>query len=104
MFALESLALAGETYETSERVRKACSFLLGKQMADGGWGESYEVGWMGLLGLQWYNANQYSRLARPDNGLDWKNRPSSILLGVLWVFSLPNTPMRNPSKRDAVLS
>lgn len=43
MFALESLALAGETYENSESVRKACQFLLGKQMADGGWGESYKV-------------------------------------------------------------
>lgn len=44
MFALESLALNGETYENSERVRRACQFLLGKQMADGGWSESYEVG------------------------------------------------------------
>lgn len=87
MFAVESLALAGETYETSERVRKACSFLLGKQMADGGWGESYEVGQMSVLGWKWYIANQYSRLAKPDNGLDWRNRPSLILLGVSWLFS-----------------
>lgn len=43
MFALESLALVGETYETSEIVRKACKFLLDKQMDDGGWGESYKV-------------------------------------------------------------
>lgn len=41
MFALESLALVGETYETSDRVRHACRFLLDKQMSDGGWGESY---------------------------------------------------------------
>ncbi|PGH16342.1 hypothetical protein AJ79_01884 [Helicocarpus griseus UAMH5409] len=41
MFALESLAHVGETYETSERVRRACHFLLDKQMEDGGWGESY---------------------------------------------------------------
>ncbi|WEW56037.1 Lanosterol synthase erg7A [Emydomyces testavorans] len=41
MFALESLAMAGETYESSERVRRGCQFLLDKQMADGGWGESY---------------------------------------------------------------
>lgn len=41
MFALESLAMVGETYQTSERVRRACYFLLDKQMADGGWGESY---------------------------------------------------------------
>lgn len=42
-FALESLSLVGETYETSSRVRRACEFLLGKQRADGGWGESYKV-------------------------------------------------------------
>lgn len=41
MFALESLALVGETYETSERVRRGCQFLVDKQMSDGGWGESY---------------------------------------------------------------
>jgi lanosterol synthase len=48
MFALESLALYGETYENSERVRRACKFLLGKQMADGGWSESYEVGFFAV--------------------------------------------------------
>lgn len=41
MFALESLAIVGETYENSERVRRGCHFLVDKQMADGGWGESY---------------------------------------------------------------
>jgi squalene cyclase len=43
MFALESLGIAGETYENSERVRRACEFLRGKQMDDGGWGETYMV-------------------------------------------------------------
>lgn len=43
MFALESLALNGETFESSERVRRACRFIIGKQMADGGWGENYMV-------------------------------------------------------------
>lgn len=43
MFALESLASVGETYANSSRVRKACDFLLGKQMEDGGWGESYRA-------------------------------------------------------------
>jgi lanosterol synthase len=42
-FALESLALAGETYATSDSSRRACEFLLSKQRADGGWGESYKV-------------------------------------------------------------
>ncbi|KAF7361692.1 Terpene cyclase/mutase family member [Mycena venus] len=42
LFALESLALAGETYANSPRVKRACQFLLSKQMPDGGWGESWE--------------------------------------------------------------
>ncbi|KAK7030717.1 terpene cyclase/mutase family member [Favolaschia claudopus] len=41
-FALESLALVGETYATSKASRKACDFLLSKQRKDGGWGESYK--------------------------------------------------------------
>ncbi|KAK0250659.1 hypothetical protein B0A54_01524 [Friedmanniomyces endolithicus] len=41
MFALESLATQGETHANSERVRRACSFFLDRQNADGGWGESY---------------------------------------------------------------
>ncbi|KAK2465673.1 hypothetical protein APHAL10511_002217 [Amanita phalloides] len=41
-FALESLSLVGETYDTSEYSRRACEFLLEKQRADGGWGESYK--------------------------------------------------------------
>jgi hypothetical protein len=43
MFALESLSLVGETYETSQSARRACDFLVSKQRADGGWGESYKV-------------------------------------------------------------
>lgn len=42
MFALESLASVGETYENSERVRRACQFFVDKQRDDGGWGESYK--------------------------------------------------------------
>ncbi|KAL9054094.1 MAG: hypothetical protein Q9162_004351 [Coniocarpon cinnabarinum] len=42
MFALEALASAGETYTNSERVRRACKFLLDHQNEDGGWGESYK--------------------------------------------------------------
>jgi len=41
MFALESLASVGEKYNNSARVRKACKFFLDRQMADGGWGETY---------------------------------------------------------------
>jgi lanosterol synthase len=43
MFALESLSLVGESFDTSERVRRACQFLSSKQMEDGGWGETYMV-------------------------------------------------------------
>ena len=43
MFALESLAIAGEEYANSQRVRRACTFLIGHQMSDGGWGETYMV-------------------------------------------------------------
>ncbi|KAG0149788.1 hypothetical protein CROQUDRAFT_653055 [Cronartium quercuum f. sp. fusiforme G11] len=42
MFALESLSLNGETYDNSIRVKKACKFLIDRQMKDGGWGESFE--------------------------------------------------------------
>lgn len=41
-FALESLSLVGETYDTSERANRACEFLINKQRTDGGWGESYK--------------------------------------------------------------
>lgn len=41
MFAMESLACEGETYASSERVRRGCAFFLHRQMADGGWGETY---------------------------------------------------------------
>ncbi|KAM3065668.1 Lanosterol synthase (Oxidosqualene--lanosterol cyclase) [Clarireedia jacksonii] len=42
-FALESLASTGQTWQTSERVKRACNFLADKQMDDGGWGESQVV-------------------------------------------------------------
>ncbi|KAF8328406.1 terpene synthase [Cantharellus anzutake] len=41
MFALESLSQNGETYNSSESVKKACEFLRSKQKLDGGWGETY---------------------------------------------------------------
>lgn len=43
-FTLTALARAGrETCENSEKVRRACDFLVGKQGSDGGWGESYRA-------------------------------------------------------------
>jgi lanosterol synthase len=41
-FALESLACVGETYDNSERVKRACEFFIERQMEDGGWGETYK--------------------------------------------------------------
>ena len=56
-FALESLSLVGETYENSKYARRACDFLVGKQRADGGWGESYKVR---------VSAPSYSYMSRPS--------------------------------------
>ncbi|KAI4126297.1 MAG: hypothetical protein LQ338_003833 [Usnochroma carphineum] len=42
MFALESLASVGRTYSNDDKVALACKFFLDRQMADGGWGESYK--------------------------------------------------------------
>ncbi|KAH8592117.1 oxidosqualene:lanosterol cyclase [Bisporella sp. PMI_857] len=41
MWALETLALNGEYYSTSDYSRRGCEFLLSLQREDGGWGESY---------------------------------------------------------------
>ncbi|VFQ62931.1 unnamed protein product [Cuscuta campestris] len=40
-FAVEALATCGKNCNNSVVVRKACQFLLTKQLPDGGWGESY---------------------------------------------------------------
>lgn len=40
-FGCEALATAGENVHNSKKALKACTFLLSKQRADGGWGESY---------------------------------------------------------------
>ncbi|PWA40933.1 squalene cyclase [Artemisia annua] len=40
-FGIKGLVAAGKTYETSDSIRKACAFLLSKQLYSGGWGESY---------------------------------------------------------------
>ncbi|KAG6495926.1 hypothetical protein ZIOFF_043759 [Zingiber officinale] len=40
-FGVMGLISAGRTYERSSCIRKACKFLLSKQLASGGWGESY---------------------------------------------------------------
>ncbi|GMI97478.1 cycloartenol synthase 1 [Hibiscus trionum] len=40
-FAVEGLAACGRNYHNSPTMRKACEFLLSKQLPNGGWGESY---------------------------------------------------------------
>ncbi|KAK4797732.1 hypothetical protein SAY86_030058 [Trapa natans] len=40
-FAVKGLAACSKTYNNSPTLRKACHFLLSKQLPNGGWGESY---------------------------------------------------------------
>jgi hypothetical protein len=40
-FAVEGLACAGRTFNNSPVIKKACHFLLSKELPSGGWGESY---------------------------------------------------------------
>ncbi|XP_008681131.1 achilleol B synthase isoform X1 [Zea mays] len=40
-FAIKGLVAAGRTYRNSLAIRKACNFLLSKQLGTGGWGENY---------------------------------------------------------------
>lgn len=40
-FGVKGLIAAGRTFENSLAIRKACDFLLSKELSLGGWGESY---------------------------------------------------------------
>nr|CAB3490911.1 unnamed protein product [Digitaria exilis] len=40
-FGVKGLIAAGKTFENSPAIRKACEFLLSKELPSGGWGESY---------------------------------------------------------------
>ncbi|KAI4352998.1 hypothetical protein L6164_007197 [Bauhinia variegata] len=40
-FAVEGLTACGKNYQNSPALRRACEFLLSKQLPNGGWGESY---------------------------------------------------------------
>ncbi|KAK1609389.1 hypothetical protein QYE76_033062 [Lolium multiflorum] len=40
-FAIEGLSAVGQCYNNSTCIRKACQFLLSKQLRNGGWGESH---------------------------------------------------------------
>ncbi|KAJ5622152.1 terpene synthase [Penicillium herquei] len=41
LFAMQSLELVGQTWQSSDAVRKCCQLLLRTQKGDGGWGEHY---------------------------------------------------------------
>ncbi|KAJ6288190.1 hypothetical protein OIU76_024223 [Salix suchowensis] len=40
-FGIKGLVAAGMTYNNSSSIRKACDYMLSKELAGGGWGESY---------------------------------------------------------------
>ena len=40
-FGITGLIAAGNTYSNCPCIRKACDYLLSKELASGGWGESY---------------------------------------------------------------
>ncbi|GLT97442.1 hypothetical protein SLE2022_150070 [Rubroshorea leprosula] len=40
-FGVKGLVAAGKNFENCSSIRKACNFLLSKQLVSGGWGESY---------------------------------------------------------------
>ncbi|XP_075674232.1 cycloartenol synthase-like [Castanea sativa] len=40
-FGIKGLVASGKTYQDSYSIRRACDFLLSKQLDSGGWGESY---------------------------------------------------------------
>jgi len=40
-FGVKGLIAAGKSFSNSLSIRKACDFLLSKQLPSGGWGESY---------------------------------------------------------------
>ncbi|CAO2045443.1 unnamed protein product [Urochloa humidicola] len=41
LFAVRGLVAAGRNYKNCSSIRKACDFLLSKQLSTGGWGETY---------------------------------------------------------------
>jgi len=40
-FGIKGLVAAGRTYKNCSSIHKACDYLLSKELASGGWGESY---------------------------------------------------------------
>lgn len=103
-FALESLSLAGENFANSDRVRRACGFLLKKQMDDGGWGETYMVS---LSSFRFPSSFSYSRPVRQScvTGVYCQHSSSQVVQTAWAVLSLISAkyPRREPIDRAVKL-
>jgi lanosterol synthase len=87
MFALESLASYGETYQTSEHSRRGCDFFIAKQRADGGWSESFQVSAArtALPSVSTSHANPLDLQACEQN--KWIEHPSgSLVVQTAWAL------------------
>lgn len=81
MFALESMAMIGETYANGKVSRLGCHFLLSKQRADGGWSESYKVSL--LLQVSQSPAN----LIQACETMEYHEHPSgSLVVQTAWAL------------------
>ena len=100
-FALESLSLVGETYETSPHSRRACDFLLKKQRADGGWGESYKVCVFFLVGSD-FGESHFLLQSLVSWVLGWNMRIRKLYrrVGQLCPSCMRNILILNLSKRE----
>ena len=98
MFALESLAIAGETHENSAAVRRACDFLVSKQMEDGGWGETYMVRPL-YPSFSHHPCFPFSRLSRSD-----LSNIYSISCSLSRTRLLPSHHFASPRSRSARLT
>ncbi|KAE8416353.1 terpenoid cyclases/protein prenyltransferase alpha-alpha toroid [Aspergillus pseudocaelatus] len=84
MFALESLASIGETYENSDHSRRGCEFLISKQKRDGGWGESY-------LSSERHVYTQHEQ-SQGDKALASSDFPGAIRYFTQALVELPRAP------------
>ena len=85
-FAIEGLSAVGQCYNNSTCIRKACQFLLSKQLRNGGWGESHLSSrtkvnvWNCLLCWWTESAHILYKITHPDN--------ENIILFVLLQYTL----------------
>ncbi len=84
MFALESLSLVGESHRSSERVQRACEFLVSKQKYDGGWGETY----MASRSSSLYEVNLTSAFQSCVSGVYSDHETSQVVQTAWCILSL----------------